>query len=436
MSATAPPHLAHSVPSAPARSPIVRDSGPVGLPGPIFALHSAEFARDPHGHYAEMRRHHRDFARVQLAEGVFATLVIGWEAAVRILHNPVQFSADPIRWQATVDPHSPVMPMMGARDNALRTDDPVHRLYRQATLASLTVVDLHALHTVVEGHARDLIAEVAARGRMDLVADYAGPLAFRTINTMMGCPPEIGEQLARGFRMMFDAGTDPGEVAAVLDTALDALIALKRATPGRDIPTTLLRHPHAARMSQRQLREQVLTMCAAGIEPLQHLVANTALLIMTDDRFAGDVIGGSRTSREALDEVLFRDAPLANLCLRFPLHPVPWDGVLLPAHQPVIISMAACNTDPRVNRPADVTGYVDYSRNSSHLSFSAGPHACPARDIANQAAVDAIEELLDHLPDLRLACRPDELVWRPGGFHRALQSLPVVFGPPRSRPRH
>ncbi len=397
-------------------------------------MHSREFARDPHGFYAEMRRYHPDFARVELAPGLVATLVIGWGRGVQILHDAERFRADPRRWQATVDPRCPVLPMMGDRDNALRSDGPAHVNYRRATTAALEAVDLRELHAVVAKHGRDLVGEIAGSSRMDLVADYAGPLAFRTINTMMGCPTELGEQLAEGFAMMFEAVPDPQRVDAIIDAALGALIDLKRAEPGRDIPTRLLEH--AGGMSERELREQILTMYAAGIEPLQHLVVNTLLLIMTDRRFGGEVVSGACATHDALNEVLFRDSPLANLCVRYLRQPVLFDGVILPADQPVLIGMAACNTDPRVNRAPDAHGYVDYSRNASHLSFSAGAHDCPARDIAYQCAADAVDELLDFLPDLRLGCRPEDLVWRSGPFHRALQALPVAFTPLSARRTH
>ncbi|WP_405180810.1 cytochrome P450 [Nocardia sp. NBC_01377] len=373
-----------------------------------------------------MRRYHPDFAHVELAPGVTATLVIGWRMAVAILHDTDRFRADPSRWQATMDPRCPVLPMMGARKNALRSDGHAHALYRQATNAALAGVDLHELHAVVAGHGHDLVAAVAADGAMDLIADYAGPLAFRTINTMMGCPPEIGAELARGFAMMFEADTDPGVVDAVIDGALGALIDLKRAQPGRDIPTRLI--AHADRMSEQELREQVLTMYAAAIEPLQHLIANAALLMVTDRGFGDQVVSGACRTEDALNEVLCRNPPLANLCVRYPPRPVLVDGVTLPADQPVLIGMAACNTDPR-NRAPESDRFGRVGRNASHLSFSAGPHSCPARTLAYQCAVDAIDELLDRLPDLRLACSVEELVWRAGPFHHALEILPVVFTP-------
>lgn len=438
--ATVDPHSLWKQHRAMPGSVVTQDAGAVGLHGPVFPLHSAEYARDPHAFYAEMRRYNSDFARVELAPGVPATLVIGWDWAVRILHDAGRFRADPSEWQGTISPSCPVRPMMEARRNALRTDGFDHAYYRQATKAALGVVDLHRLHAVVAGHGHDLVEAFAERGRMDLVSEYAGPLALATINTLMGCPPELGAKLSRGLAGMFDAEADPLQVNGIIDGALGALLDLKRDRPGDDIPTALMRH--APEMDRRELREQLLTMYAAAIEPLQHLVVNTMLLLVTDHQFGGAVISHSCTTEEALHEVLFRDSPLANLCVRYPVQPIPIDGLIapggrfdmvhgitLPANQPVLIGIAACNTDPRITRPADPDGRIDYSRNTAHLAFAAGPHACPARDMAIQVAIDAVDELLDRLPELRLGCRVDQLVWRPGPFHRALEALPVVWAP-------
>ncbi|WP_369690729.1 hypothetical protein [Nocardia crassostreae] len=170
-----------------------------------------------------------------------------------------------------------------------------------------------------------------------------------------------------------------------------------------------------------------MTLHGGGSEPQVHLISNTLLLMMTDERFAGDLLGGSLSTRDALDEVLFSNPPLANYCVTYPRQPTLIDDVWLPAHQPVVISMAGCNADPAIQ-----AGRGARSGNRSHLAWSLGPHQCPARQLGYQVAQDAIDYLLDALPQLQMAVPTTDLVWRPGPFHRALQSLPVTF--PKSPP--
>ncbi|MEU3992009.1 hypothetical protein AB0F24_27260 [Streptomyces platensis] len=43
------------------------------------------------------------------------------------------------------------------------------------------------------------------------------------------------------------------------------------------------------------------------------------------------------------------------------------------------------------------------------------------------AAEAAILHILDVLPEMDLVSHCDDLVWRPGPFHRSLTALPVIF---------
>ncbi|MFD0361420.1 cytochrome P450 [Nocardia sp. GCM10030253] len=359
---------------------------------------------------------------VDLSPGIPATLVIGYHTAVRILNDPDHFPADPRTWQRYVPGECPILPMLEWRPNALRSAGLDHLRYRQANTASIAEIDLHALHAVVERVAIPLVNTFCEDGAADLISQYAFPLTFEVLNTMLGCTPEIGHQVAMGMAAIFE-GVNADKGNAMLTDALLELVTLKRKEPGDDITTRLLRQP--AELSDVEMIHQLVTLYGAGIEPQQNLIVNTLLLMMTDDRFAGDVHGGSLSTRDALDEVLFTDPPMANYCVSFPKQPILIDGVWLPAHQPVVISMSGCNNDPAI-------GSGEYTDNRSHLAWGVGPHACPARSVAYLIVQEAIDQLLDALPELQLAADVEDLAWRPGPFHRALVSLPVVF--PKSPP--
>ncbi|GAB2687355.1 cytochrome P450 [Nocardia thraciensis] len=394
-------------------------SFPTDLDGPRQALYSPGFATDPHDAYRRMRERFGSMVPVELAPGVPATLVIGYRAAVRILHDPERFPADPRAWQQHIPADCPVRPLLEWRPNAIRTAGAEHLRYRQANVAAIAAVDLHGLHSVVETIAVPLINGFCEKGTADLLAEYATPLAFAVINTMLGCSPEIGQRVATGIMAMFE-GDDAAQGNAMLIAALTELVALKHAEPADDITTRLLRHPAA--LNDQEIVEQLVPLYGAGVEPVLNLITNTLLSILTDETFAGGVLGGSLSTRDALDGVLFTDPPIANFCMTYPRQPILIDDVWLPAHQPVVISISACNNDPTVSA-GDRTG------NRSHLSWGAGPHACPARQAAYLIAQDAIDQLLDALPDVRLAVPREALTWRPGPFHRALAALPVAFPP-------
>lgn len=392
---------------------------PHDFEGSRIALYSDDFAADPYEVYRRMRQRYGALAPVELAPGIPATLVIGYHTALRILNDPDRFPADPRVWEKSIPAECPVRPMMEWRPNALRSTGSEHARYRAANSAALGDVDLYKLQATVERIATPLINSFCQDGHCDVIQRYALPTVFATLNALLGCSPEIGQRVAGGAAALFDT-VDAAAGEKMLTDALDELTKQKRAAPGDDVTSRLVQHP--AGLDDAEMVHQLTTLYGAGMEPVQNLIVNTLLLILTDDRFAAGVLGGSLSTRDALDEVLFDNSPFANYCISYPRQPVMVDDTWLPAHQPIVISMAACNTDPSI-RGADITD------NRSHLAYGAGPHACPARLPAQLIAQHAIDLLLDALPEIELAVAPEELEWRPGAFHRALVRLPITFPP-------
>ncbi|MCU1641614.1 MAG: cytochrome [Nocardia sp.] len=397
---------------------------------PLEPMYTLEFAQHPHAAYERWRSSYGPLVPVELAPGVPATLVLGYTTAVRILNDPEHFPADPRIWQRSVHAGCPVLPMMEWRPNALRSTGYEHRRYRMANVSALDTVDLYGMRAVVEQIAVPLINDFCSgtgnSGDMhrsmasaDLLGQYIYPLVYRVLAFVLGFDDDTNEQVGTGMAMMFDAAGEAEAGSAMLVAALDEHIRRKRARPGGDVTSHLIA---SGDLSTEELIHQLVTLQGAGSEPQVHLISNALLLMMTDERFAGDLIDGSLSTRDALDEVLFTNPPLANYCITYPPQPILVEGVWLPAHQPVVISMAGCNADPTIQ-----SDRLARSGNRAHLAWSLGPHQCPARQLGYQIAMDAIDYLLDALPELRLAVAIDELVWRPGPFHRALESLPTVF---------
>ncbi|MEU1982166.1 cytochrome P450 [Nocardia sp. NPDC019395] len=400
-----------------AQAPVAPGS-PADPGEPRVPLHLPEFAADPHRVYRELRSRYGSLAPVELAPGVPATLVIGYATALRVLNDPDRFPADPRAWHKEIPAGCPVLPELEWRPVASRCAGPELERYRRAVADGIDGVDMYAIHTIVEDISGPLINSFCADGQAELIQQYVFPLAFEVISHLLGCPPEIVRQIASGTALREAGDTDTG--GRMLDEAMMNLVLHKRDAPGGDITSDLLRHP--VELSDEEVSQHIAQVYGTGIEFELNLIANTLLLILTDERFGGSVLGGNLTSRDALDEVLFNDPPLANLLITYPRMPILLDDVWLPAHQPVVISMAACNNDPAI-RSAELTG------NRAHLAWGLGPHACPAQSLAYIIAEGAIDQLLDALPEMYADFPGDEPQWRPGPFHRSLAALPVTFPP-------
>ncbi|GLY88119.1 cytochrome P450 [Actinoallomurus iriomotensis] len=396
-----------------------RSGPPPGCPAHASRtpLYGPDFTADPTRVYAELRRH-GSIAPVEIAPGTPAMLVIGYHTALEVLREPARFPRDPRRWQARVPADCPVLPMMGYRPNALFTDGAVHARVRGAATSALARIDLNNLRSYVEQSADMLIDRFGPAGKADLISEYARILPLMVFNLLFGCPPDLGDRLVEGMSGIFEL-VEPEKANELLTRTLFDLVALKRAQPGPDMTSWLMEHP--ADLTDEEMVHQLVTLQAGGTEPEMNLIGNGMRLLLSDDRFAHALSGGSLAIEDAIDEILWTDPPIANYATHYPLSDISLAGTHLPEGEPVVISFTGANTDPSL--PFERTG------NRAHLAWGAGPHTCPAQMQARLIASVAIEKLLDRLPDMRLAVPVERLTWRPGFFHRGLTALPVEFVP-------
>ncbi|WP_335933910.1 cytochrome P450 [Streptomyces sp. PTD5-9] len=391
------------------------------------SLYGPEFAADPQRVYDAFRAH-GPAAPIELAPGVDATLVVQHEAALRVLQNPSYFARDSRRWAALREGRialdSPVLPMMAYRPNCLFTDGTEHLRLRKAVTESLSRLNTTRLSRDVERIADYLIDQFVERGSADLLADYAKLLPLLLFNQLFGCPGDIGDRLTRSMSAIFD-GEDVLRANAELTECLMELVALKRRQPGEDITSWLIQHP--AGLRDEELKDQLVMLMGAGIEPERNLIANALLLLLAEGSGDGQRRGTGMLVEDAIDDVLWNNPPIANYATHFPVQDIDLGGVTLKADTPVLISFAAANSDPAL------TGARQTLSKGAHLAWGAGPHVCPAKSPAQLIALTAIERVLNSVPDLALAIPASAVEWRPGPFHRAMVSLPVRFSP--SAPR-
>lgn len=303
--------------------------------GPRIPIYTENFAADPHGAYRQMRRDYGPLVPIEMWPGVPATLVTKYRTAVRILNDPEHFPADPRAWQKTVPADMPILPMVEWRPNAIRTSGAEHARYRGAMNDALAGIDLNMQRAMVEKSAIPITNTFCRDGQADVLSQYALPLVFSVLCQVLGCPQDIGEQVAAASAAMFD-GVDTETVNAQMGSALLELTALKRAHPGDDVTTRLVQHP--AGLTDEEMVHQLVLLFAAGVEPPVNLIANTLVMMLSDPRFTSNDHSLPLSTRSALDEMLAVDPPMANYCITYPRQPILIEKVWLPANQPVIIS--------------------------------------------------------------------------------------------------
>ncbi|MER5437748.1 cytochrome P450 [Streptomyces sp. NPDC002790] len=400
--------------SIPPGCPAHAQSGNIQLYGP-------DFAADPEAYYAHLRAQGPS-APVDIAPGVQVELVTSYDAALHILQNPAAFPRDSRRWNALaegrVPADSPALPMMAYRPNALFSDGADHAKLRQAVTAALDAVDERALIRQTQKSADYLISGFSSDrfGHAELMAEYANPLPLLVFSHLFGCPPDIGDRVITGISGIFE-GTVGAD--AILGQALAELIELKHRRPGDDLTTELIRQhallTHDQAAADEAVLHQLVTLLSGGTAPLAAAIGTSSALYLGEEWPTGLPV------EDAVSQALWNYAPIANYAGHYPAMDIELGERALRAGDPVLISFAAANTDPRL------TEHRAQLNSKAHLAFGAGPHACPAKDPAFMIAVTAVECLLNRLPDMELDEAFTSLAWVPSPWSRALSELPVRF---------
>ncbi|MEV4111924.1 cytochrome P450 [Nonomuraea sp. NPDC049695] len=391
-------------------------------------LYGPEYARDPQAVYAELRRRHGAVAPVEIAPGIEAHLVIGYQAAVDVLTNAGGvWSKNPSTWQTRL-PDTPeaagMIAMLGHRPNALFSDGAEHARYRKVISDCFQLVQPHKLRQMVGEVSDSLISRFAANGEADLVADFARLIPARVFNLLFGRPDSDSAGLTQALSDMMEADGETGARGSdAFSRYIGELIQGKYAERGDDLTSWFIDHPAGLRTDE--LAETIVLVMAASYEPTANLISNTISRMVSDDRYYSSLTNGALSTYDALMEALRAEPAMSNYGPYFVRQPVHFHGTWIQPAELVLVSYAAANTEP-TSVPEELR-----SDGGAYLGFGAGPHRCPASDPAVLIAMTAIERLTSHLCDLELTVPRDELLWRPGPFHRALAHLPVRFTPIR-----
>ncbi|MEO3978745.1 cytochrome P450 [Streptomyces sp. CAU 1734] len=379
------------------------------------------FAADPHGYY-ELLRSQGPVGWGELAPGIPAYVVTDRRAALDLLHDSETWSHDPRPWETTIAEDSPILGMMRWRPNTLWSDGPAHIRYRRTLVDAFSLVEPHDLRERVHRAVDILVSRFGPAGHADLVSDFCRPLMALIFNNLFGLPDSESARLDDAMAQMIEGAETSAQAELEYGRYVFELIALKMTRRGDDLTSWLLDHP--LRLTPEEVTWQVVLTLGAGHEPTANLVSNALSRILGNPAYYTTLTSGSRPVMDAVLEVLRYETPLANYGVHFARKALSFHGVWVRAAVPVVISYGALAYFAEKE-----AGGVHHPHDASHLSWSAGAHACPLKQHTLLIATEAIERLTQWLPDLDPVLPRDQLTWRPGPFHRSLTSFPVRFAP-------
>ena len=275
--------------------------------------------------------------------------------------------------------------------------------------------------------------QLAAAGRMDIIADFAYPLPAMVISDMLGVPeadaPELrewveGVVMARGIirtPQMLEAGD---RSARAFRGYLSKLHDTRTKNPSHDLMSAMIAAEEAGeRLSREDILAQVTSLFAAGHATTRSLIANGMLALMRNPAQMDKLRANPTLVVSAVEEMLRYDPPTQAPSPQVALDDLEIGGKIIKKGQTVSVLIGACNRDP--SRFRDPDRFDIERRDNEHLSFSFGAHYCLGAALARAEAQIAIAALLRKLPRLQLAL--DEPQYERMGRFRVMKSLPVTY---------
>ncbi|MGE0734194.1 MAG: cytochrome P450 [Alphaproteobacteria bacterium] len=386
----------------------------------IFKL-DQRFLASPYATYARLRQDdpvHRN------ADGSY--LVTRYDDVARVLRDP-DMSSDNTRTLTPVYGQTPLL------EHYLHlmvfVDPPRHTHIRRRLAHAFTPRALKTWEVYVEHAVRELLDEALAKGRMDLITEFAYLLPISVIAKMLGVPRE-DQALFRRWSAGVTKPMVPSPAAAVIEEGsgvveefkayFRTLAERRRREPRDDLMSLLVQDDGSEPLDELDLIHNAAFLLNAGHETTMNLLGNAlAVLFRFPDQLAR-LRRNPDLFETAVEEFLRFDSP-NQLGGRRTTKAIDFHGVTIPADTFIWISNGAANRDTDQFAGAE---NLDVGRQPNrHLAFGYGIHACLGANLARVEAKIALRTLICDHPNLRADGTP---VPRMHPRYRGFTSFPVA----------
>ncbi|WP_329163337.1 cytochrome P450 [Streptomyces anulatus] len=298
---------------------------------------------------------------------------------------------------------------------------------------------------VIERNSRELIDTFRDTGSVDLVADYATRFPVNVIADMLGLDKSDYERFHGWYTAVIaflgNLSGDPEVTRAGERTRVEfaeymlPIIRERREAPGDDLLSTLCTaEVDGVRMGDEDIKAFCSLLLAAGGETTDKAIAGIFTNLLRHPEQLEAVRADRTLIPRAFAETL-RYTPPVHMIMRKSATEVALGGGTVPAGSTVTCLIGAANRDEdRYRNPdafdifrEDLTATNAFSAAADHLAFALGRHFCVGALLAKAEVEIGVGQLLDAMPDLRLADGFDPV--ERGVFTRGPQSLPVRFTP-------
>jgi cytochrome P450 len=278
-----------------------------------------------------------------------------------------------------------------------------------------------------EREADELLRPVRDRGHIDVLGDFAGPFAARTLKLLLGLDTAGDADLEFASQAFIDGIGNYGDDRdtwercergnRLVDDAIDA--AWDTAQDG----TVLRALVDAGTLSEDEIRANVKLFISGGLNEPRDVIATALHALLADPEQEALAREDPENLAKATEESLRWISPI-GMFPRVVQEDTELGGVELAAGTRIGVLIASANRDERHWEDPD---RFDLRRaTTKHLAFSRGPHVCPGAYVARQQVARAALPALLALPGIRLA--GDDVPYR-GWVFRGPARLDVAWRP-------
>jgi cytochrome P450 len=314
-------------------------------------------------------------------------------------------------------------------DFFIQHDRPEHTEMRKVVHGYFTPKSMEQWRSLVQSAITDLLDEVEAQGRMDVMRDFATPLPLLVIAQMLGMPyqdrqflRELSEQLIFIGRGEPDRMRPTGEAIHGLVEYLSPLIEERLARPGDDLLSVLASGEKRGVYRREEVVANAVLLLLAGHETTINLICNGTLAFMRHPDQWALLQRDPALAVRATEECLRYDPPVKSL-QRIAAQDVELGGKVIRSLDRVRWFLTSANRDPeKFSAPEK----FDITRDPNlHIAFGSGIHHCLGATLARLEGQEAFKAMVQRFPALHL--ETEELEYQPSILFRSLKSLPVTW---------
>lgn len=395
-------------------------------------LMAPEVVHDPHNYYHQLR----DADPVHWNDRWGGWVVTRYDDVVKVLRDAESFSADRMGFlerELTDEEREPITPIFEVLSSwMVFADPPLHTELRGLVNRQFTPRAIDEYRATVRAIVDEVLDDVAAKGSMEVIRDFAYQIPMTVILDLMGVPDlnrtkikQWSEELGLFFFIRADEPRRrhfATRGVSALAGYMERVVEDKAKNRDDKLISLFLEAEDAGKITRQDVVANCVLLAFGGHETTMNLIANgTLALIRHPDQWTR-LKKDPTMVRSAIEELLRYDGSVKTT-VRWARRDVEIGGEAIKAGQRLLLGLSAANRDP--GRYDDPDG-LDLTRDPNlHVAFGQGIHVCVGAPLARMEAQETFAALTERF-DVPEIVSEDYEYW-PTVIGRSLKSLEVRF---------